>query len=93
MTDPLLSHLLDIVSDPASEGLILAGGFGILLKQQYLQRIGAATLIATLPQGRPTRDLDFFLPLKLFVQPEHGNAVRRMLDRLEYKDYTPKWQF
>lgn len=32
MTDPLMPHLLDIAADPASDGLILAGGFGVRLK-------------------------------------------------------------
>ena len=36
VNDPLLPHLMDIASDPASEGLILAGGFGMRLKQVEL---------------------------------------------------------
>ena len=92
MTDPLYPHLLDIVSDPASEGLILAGGFGIRLKQAHLRDTNARTLLP-FPQARATQDLDFFLCLSLFVEKERGAAVRSLLNRLGYSEHTPKYQF
>ena len=54
LNDPLMPHLLDILSDPASEGLILGGGFGIRLKQLELARIGVPTLISDIPPARAT---------------------------------------
>jgi hypothetical protein len=93
MIDPLLVHLIDIVSDPAAEGLILAGGFGIRLKQAYLQNIQARTLIPRVPEARATLDFDFFLRISLFVETERGRAVRALLDRLDYREHTPRWQF
>ena len=47
--DPLFPHLLDIVSDPAAQGLILGGGFGMRLKQQDVAAKGERTLIAEVP--------------------------------------------
>lgn len=91
--DPLYAHLLDILSDPASASLILTGGYGLRLKQICLQESNAATLVASLPEARATQDLDFILRLALFVQKERGIAVRSLLDRLGYQEYTPKWQF
>lgn len=93
MMDPLLPHLLDIMASPASRGLILAGGFGIRLKQAYLRDTNARTLITPFPEARATLDLDFFLSLALFVQKERGAAVRQLLDQLGYTEYTPKYQF
>ncbi len=93
MTDPLLSHLLDIASDPASEDLILGGGFGIRVKQIYVRENGLRTLIPNIPEARATQDLDFFLQIALFIQKERGEAIRRLLDRLNYQEHTPKWQF
>jgi len=93
MMDPLLPHLLDIMSSPASSGLILAGGFGIRLKQSHLRDTNTRTLIAPFPEARATLDLDFFLSLSLFVQKERGAAVRQLLDQLGYTEYTPKYQF
>ena len=93
MPDPLLSHLLDIASDPASEDLILGGGFGIRVKQAYLKANNLRTLLPAFPEARATQDLDFFLRLALFIQKERGEAVRHLLDRLDYQEHTPKWQF
>ena len=93
VNDPLMPHLMDIASDPASEGLILAGGFGMRLKQVELQRMGARTLIAPFPEARATQDLDFFLRIELFVQKERGKAIRSLLDRLEYREKRRQWQF
>ena len=93
VNDPLLPHLMDIASDPASDGLILAGGFGMRLKQAQLQRTGARTLITPFPEARATQDLDFFLRIELFIQKERGQAVRSLLDRLEYREKRRQWQF
>ena len=93
MVDPLLPHLIDIAEDRASEGLILAGGFGLRLKQNALIENGEQTLIAEVPDARATQDLDFFLRMELFVKKEKGKAVRALLDRLSYVEYNPQWQF
>jgi hypothetical protein len=93
MMDPLLPHLLDILSSPDSRGLILAGGFGIRIKQSYLRDTNTRTLITPFPEARATLDLDFFLSLSLFVEKERGAAVRQLLDKLNYTEYTPKYQF
>ncbi len=93
MIDPLLSHLLDIASDPAANDLILGGGFGIRVKQIYLREQGLRTLIPNIPEARATQDLDFFMQMALFIQKERGKAIRKLLDRLAYEEHTPKWQF
>ena len=93
MMDPLLPHLMDILSSPDSRGLILAGGFGIRVKQSYLRDTNARTLLTPFPEARATLDLDFFLSLSLFVHKERGAAVRQLLNQLGYTEYTPKYQF
>lgn len=93
INDPLLPHLLDIVSDPASEGLILAGGFGMRLKQQDIIRKGSRTLIPMVPPARATQDLDFFLRIEFFVHKERGRGIRELLHRLSYQEYERKWKF
>lgn len=84
--DPLLPHLLDILADPASDGLILTGGFGLRLKQEHLRLSGARTLITELPPARATQDLDFFLRMELWSDAAKGAAVRALLDRLGYQE-------
>ena len=93
MTDSLLAHLLDIASDPASGDLILGGGYGIRMKQRYLRQSESKTLIPAIPDARATQDLDFFLPMAFFIQKQRAQAIRALLDRLDYQEYTPRWQF
>lgn len=93
INDPLMPHLMDIASNPASEGLILAGGFGIRLKQSELQGAETRTLIMPFPAARATQDMDFFLRIEMFVQKERGKGVRNMLDQLEYREKQRQWQF
>ncbi|MDX1934762.1 MAG: hypothetical protein SFU56_19365 [Capsulimonadales bacterium] len=93
IADPLFPHLLDVLADPASEGLILAGGFGLRLKQEHLRRTGARTLLAEIPPARATQDLDFFLRMELWSDADKGAAVRGLLDRLGYRERVPHLKF
>jgi hypothetical protein len=93
VNDPLLPHLLDLLSDPSSENLILGGGLGIRVKQDYIERSGMETLILELPAARATVDLDFFLNLNVFVQIERGKSIRSLLDRCQYTEKEAQWQF
>jgi hypothetical protein len=93
-TDPILPHLLDLLADPVTaRGLILAGGYGLRLKQQFAIERGEETLFAEPPPARATMDLDLFLRMELFVHPEGARAVRARLDTLGYNVLTPKLQF
>ena len=81
--NPLHPHLLDILKSPASEGLILGGGYGLQLKRQHVK--GKKTLLQSIPEVRATMDLDFFLRLELFMDPERERGVRELLDSLNYR--------
>ena len=93
MSDPLLPHLLDIISEPCSDGLILAGGFGIRLKQNFRRANRGRTLISHSPEARATQDMDFFLSLSFFEEKSKGAAVRELLDRLSYRPVVESFQF
>lgn len=88
---PLHCHLLDILRSPASSGLILGGGYGLQLKREHIK--GQATLLVSIPEIRPTLDLDFFLPLEFFEDPERAQGVRALLDSLEYQPTMNHLQF
>ena len=92
-TDPLLPHLLDILTAPVSSDLILAGGFGLRLKQEYLRQTGARTLISPLPPARATQDLDFFLRMDLWLDSAKGAAVRNLLNTLSYRERVAHLKF
>lgn len=68
MTDPFLPHLLDIISSDYAEGLILVGGYGLRIKQDWLRDVLSDTLISIIPEARATWDLDFFLRMQWFVE-------------------------
>ncbi len=84
--DPLTPHILDIVSQPESTHLILAGGFGIRIKSAFIREQGLQnrTLIPAIPVIRSTQDLDFFLNLDLWIEPNGSSKFRGMLERLGY---------
>jgi hypothetical protein len=94
MTDPLYPHLLDLLADPIpAGGLILAGGYGLRLRQQALQEQGVQTLLAPMPDARATMDLDFLLRLECFIADERARAVRQRLDELGYEVVAKHFQF
>lgn len=94
MTGSIYPHLLDLLADPSvARDLILAGGYGLQVKQKHLQDRGAHTLFPQPPPARATMDLDFILRMELFIRTEGAQAVRRRLDALGYKLLTPKLQF
>jgi hypothetical protein len=91
MSDPLRPHLVDLVSGAIGDLLILAGGYGLMLKRRYLSDTGQKTLMETVPDTRATIDLDFFLRLEVFIQKNGG--VRARLDELGYTVLVEKLQF
>lgn len=93
-TDPMMPHLLDILSQPASEGLILAGGFGMRIKQADLEEqiSEGITLLSSVPTARSRSSVDLFLNMEMWTQKEKGKAVRAMLDGLSY-EVIPEYQY
>ncbi len=87
--DPLKMTLLDLAYELRDTGfpLILAGGYGLYLKQLHRQRPGAPrTLLPSelWPAPRNTEDLDLFLQTDIVASVEHMKAVRSALDRLGF---------
>lgn len=86
MNEPLLPYLLDIMTAPASKNLVLAGGLGLRLKQQFLRSSGEKWLIEGFEDIRATQDMDFFLSMSMFLEPETGLSFR---DFLRGEGYEP----
>ena len=95
MTDLLLPHLLDFVGADVAKDLILAGGYGILLKYQHLVENNVPTLYSeTLDMNiRPTQDMDFFVPLNFWTEMKRAEAVRKHLNKLGYTAEVPNLHF
>ncbi len=67
--------------------LILGGGYGLFLKQEYLRSQNVPTLFDAQmwPEARSTSDLDVFLRAEVVTNPEQMRRVRAALDSLQYQ--------
>ncbi len=97
MNDPLLPYLLSLLNAAPTDSFVLGGGLGLRVKRahQITGRIEslAQSVGQELPEARATTDIDLFLKIELFAKQELGLALRKSIDRLGYKEKTPKWQF
>jgi hypothetical protein len=84
--DPLLSQLRQFAEKLAETNvrLIIGGGYGLLLKANHIQRIGARTRLEQIPIARSTGDIDVFLTNEVIIDKSNMAAIRQALDELEY---------
>lgn len=87
LLDPLRTHLLELLWELRSVGLPLTigGGFGLYLKREYLEHIGARTLLDHLPEPRATNDLDLFIRADILVDLERTKPLAEAIGRLGYE--------
>lgn len=85
--DPLLSTLLDLdLALPGIE-LILGGGYGLYLKQQYLAKtpqIRTLFAVSQLPVARTTEDIDLILRADIVTASEQMGRIRKAFDDLQF---------
>ncbi|MCC6578920.1 MAG: hypothetical protein IT440_00640 [Phycisphaeraceae bacterium] len=89
MNDHVLrTSLLDLlhVLGEARRGVLLAGGYGLYLKQLHMAQAGHRTLIPVemWPAPRATQDLDLLLSAEIVADVRFMGAVRAGLDQLGY---------
>lgn len=84
--DPLVSQLRQFAEKLAETNvrLIIGGGYGLLLKANHIQRIGARTRLEQIPIARSTGDIDVFLTNEVIIDKNNMAAIRQALDELEY---------
>jgi hypothetical protein len=84
--DPLLTTLLDLDAALGSKApLILAGGYGLYLKQLYLtenSRIQTLFAPGDWPAARTTNDIDLVLQAEIVTDSVSMKSLRRALDQL-----------
>lgn len=82
----LVDELCRIARRLAGDGisLIVAGGVGLLLRDQHIRETEAATLRAY-PRLRATSDIDLFLSAEIISDEQKTQRIRRLLDELGYK--------
>ena len=85
--DPLQECLLGLHATLGECGpLIVAGGYGLYLKQRSILQMGLRTLLRPelLPDNRTTNDIDLFLRAEVVVNAKRMKLVRDALDGLGF---------
>lgn len=84
--DPLMSQLRQFAEKLAGKNirLVIGGGYGLLLKANHIQRIGARTRLEQIPIARSTGDIDVFLTTEVTTDKNNMAAIRQALDELDY---------
>lgn len=91
--EPLLPYLFEIIENPESEGVILAGGLGLRVKRAYLDSIQAQTLFEEAPDLRATSDIDIFLLVHFWIEEARASRFAQLLAKLDYRPKSEYWQF
>lgn len=93
--DPLREQLrllaLELKKDEIK--LILGGGYGLVLKTEYIRQTNAATRFEEIPQARSTNDLDLFLSAEIITSAEKIEKIRDALQKLKFEPLAPFFQF
>lgn len=94
MFDPLSNELVKIAKalKPYDVKLIIGGGYGLALKTQQIIDSGEMTRLE-IPPARSTEDLDLFLQLEIITDADKMEAIRDVLENLDYKPVTEFFQF
>ncbi len=95
LTDPLTTTVLDLDSALGGHAdILIAGGFGLYLKQWHLEASRARTLLPfdRWPRARTTQDIDLFLRAEIVANAEMMSKYRCALDRLGFTvEPNAKW--
>ena len=83
----LRTALLDLLvaTQTANLRLILGGGYGLVLKREYVRKLGVPTLLKVWPEARSTNDLDLFLRAELLIDSKRLRPLRDSLTILGYQ--------
>lgn len=87
MPDPLQECILGLHAALGESGpLIIAGGYGLYLKQRSILQSGVRTLLRPelLPDNRTTNDIDLVLRAEVVINAKRMRLVRTALDGLGF---------
>lgn len=84
--DPLRSELVSLATLLTQRGIILTvgGGYGLVLKREYVMSRNLRTRFQDPPYVRSTNDVDLFLTADLIVDGETTRVIREALEVLGY---------
>ena len=71
----------------------MGGGYGLVLRTEYVRRTGIATRFDEIPEARSTNDLDLFLSAEIITSAEKTEKIRDALAELGFEPIAPYFQF
>jgi hypothetical protein len=93
--DPMREQLIRLTERLRKDNinLIVAGGYGLILKAEYLREKGIRTRFEVLPADRSTNDIDIFLSTEIITSAEKTEKVRDALQDLGFEPVANYFQF
>lgn len=93
--DPMREQLIKLAQRLKQEDikLIIGGGYGLILKSEYIQRNDLPTRFADLPEIRSTNDIDIFLSTEIITDAVKSIRIRDALAELGFEPVANYFQF
>lgn len=92
--DPMREQLIKLAGKLQKDDikLIIGGGYGLLLKREYLAKNETPTRFE-LPEARSTNDIDTFLKTEIITNGAKLDIIKAALNELGFKPVAPYFQF
>lgn len=93
--DPMREQLTTLAQRLQQKGikLIVGGGYGLILKTEYLLQNSLPTRFPDLPEARSTNDIDIFLSTEIITNTAKSETIRDVLADLGFVPVANYFQF
>lgn len=93
--DPMREQLTKLAQKLKKDDikLIVGGGYGLILKAEYLRCEGLVTRFPDIPEDRSTNDIDAFLNSEIITDAVKIEIIKDVLEELGFKPVAPYFQF
>lgn len=93
--DLMREQLINLAQRLQQEGitLIVGGGYGLILKTEYIRHNSLPTRVPDFPEARSTNDIDIFLSTEIITNADKIERLRDVLGELGYEPVAPYFQF
>lgn len=93
--DPMREQLVKLAEKLKRDDikLIVGGGYGLILKAEYLRREELVTRFPDFPDDRSTNDIDAFLNSEIITDAAKTDAIKSVLKELGFEPVAPYFQF
>ncbi|HEX4950901.1 MAG TPA: hypothetical protein VFZ34_29840 [Blastocatellia bacterium] len=93
--DPMREQLINLAQrlQPKGIKLIVGGGYGLILKTEYIVKNKWQTRFPDLPEARSTNDIDIFLSTEIITDTTKSETIRDALADLGFVPVANYFQF